>query len=172
MTANLLLPGTAPHARSAILFQGCIRLEREGSKLMKLVTLQQMREIAASRGGKCLSIDYINTQTKLKWQCTESHIWEAMPNNVKRKRWCRLCGIEKRAAKKRLGIERMIALAAKKGGKCLSDKYNNNTTKLKWRCGEGHIWSTVPKVIKRGGWCPHCYRQTKNYPQTIRCLFV
>jgi len=32
-------------------------------------------------------------------------------------------------------LKKMNGLAANKGGKCLSDKYVNSSTKLKWECG-------------------------------------
>ena len=58
---------------------------------------------------------------------------------------------------RRLTIEEMQALAAKKGGKCLSTQYINAMTKLKWQCAEGHIWEARPNNIKNGGtWCPEC----------------
>jgi hypothetical protein len=50
-----------------------------------------MRAIAKNRGGKCLSEDYINNHTKLKWQCAEGHTWLATPRDVVRKTWCPQC---------------------------------------------------------------------------------
>ena len=58
---------------------------------------------------------------------------------------------------RRLTIEEMQALAAKKGGKCLSTQYINSKIKLKWQCAEGHIWEATPSSIKNGGtWCTEC----------------
>ncbi|MCP4898302.1 MAG: hypothetical protein GY906_15115, partial [bacterium] len=39
-------------------------------------------------GGKCLSDTYINTHTKLLWECKQGHQWEAKPSNIKSGRWC------------------------------------------------------------------------------------
>ena len=55
-----------------------------GSKL----TIEEMHSFAQERGGKCLSKEYINARTKLKWQCKEGHIWETKPANVRRGKWC------------------------------------------------------------------------------------
>jgi len=44
------------------------------------LTIKEMQEIAESRGGKCLSKEYVNNYTKLKWQCDEGHTWKATPN--------------------------------------------------------------------------------------------
>lgn len=55
-------------------------------------TLEQMREIAKSRGGECLSVTYVNSQTKLRWRCAHGHEWEARPDHVKNSHsWCPEC---------------------------------------------------------------------------------
>ena len=55
-------------------------------------TIEQMREIAKSRGGRCLSENYVSTHSKLLWQCSEGHTpWEATPAHVKNGTWCPEC---------------------------------------------------------------------------------
>jgi len=56
--------------------------------------------------------------------------------------WCPYC-----AGNAWLTLEDMRTLAQKKGGGCLSDKYFNNSTKLKWVCKNNHIWESVPASI-------------------------
>lgn len=112
-----------------------------------------MRELANSRGGKCLSNQYTNVDTKLLWQCAKGHVWEATPSSIKsNKSWCPECaGLKKRT------IEEMRELAESRGGKCLSDKYVNIKTKLLWQCAKGHTWEAVPgSLITQGTWCPIC----------------
>lgn len=53
-------------------------------------------------------------------------------------------------------IEDMQKVAALRGGKCLSDDYVNNSTKLEFECSEGHRWWTRPGGIQQGRWCPQC----------------
>ncbi len=53
-------------------------------------------------------------------------------------------------------IRAMQKLAEKRGGKCLSNFYVNNNTKLHWECAKGHTWSAVPGSIQQGQWCPRC----------------
>jgi len=55
------------------------------------LTIEEMEELAIDRGGLCISTNYVNTSTKLRWQCSEGHKWEATPDNVKRGRWCPEC---------------------------------------------------------------------------------
>ena len=47
----------------------------------KPLTIEEMHEIARSRGGTCLSETYVSS--KLRWRCAQGHEWEATPNNVK-----------------------------------------------------------------------------------------
>ncbi|MFC1483190.1 hypothetical protein ACFL56_02905 [Candidatus Margulisiibacteriota bacterium] len=124
------------------------------------LTIEEMHQIAKSKGGKCLSKEYINTYTKLKWQCEKSHKFEMIPSYVKQGSWCPECRQTNRGLKK-LTIEEMHQLAKEKEGKCISTKYINNITKLKWQCAEGHQFEMTPKYVKNGGWCPECIVNNK-----------
>jgi hypothetical protein len=55
------------------------------------LTLDEMRKIAEERGGKCLSDGYINRKSKLLWECSEGHRWEAQPGSIKFGQWCPEC---------------------------------------------------------------------------------
>jgi len=59
------------------------------------LTIEQMQEIAAQRGGKCLSTEYKGLKVHLLWQCSLNHEpWLAIPNNVKNhESWCPHCTI-------------------------------------------------------------------------------
>ena len=59
-------------------------------------TSKEHAKIAKQRDGKCLSDEYINAHTKLKWKCSKGHIWEAIPDSVKRGSWCSECAKIKR----------------------------------------------------------------------------
>ncbi len=55
-------------------------------------TIEEMRELAAGRGGKCLSETYGGLKTHLLWECSIGHTWPATPNNVKNHgSWCPYC---------------------------------------------------------------------------------
>lgn len=120
-------------------------------------TIEEMREVARRKGGYCLSINYINSGTKLKWQCKEGHIWEAVPRDVSREHWCPKC-----AGNERLTIEYMKSVAIAKGGQCLSTVYKNNWTNLRWKCAYGHEWDARPNNILNGTWCPCCNSDPKH----------
>ena len=123
---------------------------------MKKLTIEEMQQIAKKRGGKCLSKKYVNHNTKLEWKCEKGHTWNAIPSSVKKGTWCKLCSHLKSGDSQRLSIKEMQQIAKDRGGKCLSKKYVNFNTKLKWECIEGHNWLSAPSSIKRGSWCPKC----------------
>ena len=134
--------------------QGCWCPKCAGRAPLKI---EEMRMIAQSRGGKCLSESLINALTKLHWQCAEGHKWEATPNDIKSGHWCRKCGAESRAARRRTPIDDIQALARSRGGKCLSGKYDDSETDLRWRCARGHEWEANLRNVKNNKrWCPIC----------------
>src|ERR1051326_6332381 len=54
------------------------------------LTIRNMQAIAKARGGQCLSLEYLNNQTRLLWRCAEGHEWRAMPRDIRRS-WCPVC---------------------------------------------------------------------------------
>jgi hypothetical protein len=60
--------------------------------IARRLRIEEMRAIARSRGGRCLSKTYLDCETHLLWMCADGHVWPAIPNNVKNKRtWCPEC---------------------------------------------------------------------------------
>ncbi len=115
-------------------------------------TIREMQLLAKSKEGICLSKTYINSKTKLCWECKYGHRWQATPLSVKnRKSWCPVC-----ACNQPLGIDEMHRLATIEKGKCLSKDYVNVKTKLSWECKEGHRFEATPVSIRMGVWCKKC----------------
>jgi hypothetical protein len=122
----------------------------------KRLTINDIQNIAKSRGGICVSKKYKNAHTDLRWECSKGHHWKARPANVKNGTWCPKCAKENAGNSQRLTIEEMRALAKKRGGKCLSKTYRNAHTKLLWECANGHQWKARPANVKKVSWCPEC----------------
>lgn len=122
-----------------------------------ILTIKEMQELAAKRGGRCLSSKYINSQTKLHWECKHGHVFEASPSHIKTsKSWCPICGYKIVSEKGKYSMDEIRNLATKNGGECLSKEYNAGD-KLLWRCKDGHEWRAKPHAIKNSGtWCPSC----------------
>lgn len=119
--------------------------------------LDECRKIAASNGGECLSDVYTNDSTKMRWRCAEGHEWEAVPGHIRRSSvWCPRCAFDRTADSLRGSIKECQEIAVSRGGVCLSEIYQNNNSKLRWRCSDGHEWDAVLGSIKSGTWCPYC----------------
>ncbi|TSC91338.1 MAG: Uncharacterized protein CEN90_467 [Parcubacteria group bacterium Licking1014_17] len=135
-----------------------VRIPKHNAKNISKINKQYLNsrlkyfyQIASKRGGKCLSSVYLGINHKLRWRCSEGHIWKATPSNVKRYHWCPSC-----AGCKSYTINKIRELAKLRGGKCLSTEYKGAHGKLKWQCSKGHIWETTPDSIRNGTWCPKC----------------
>lgn len=116
-------------------------------------SIEDMRKLAKSYDGQCLSNSFQNVNIKLKWKCAKDHIWMANPSVVKAGRWCLDCKKEKTRSE---ALRRLQAIAKKRGGKCLSQYYITSDDKLEFQCKEGHRWFGIPYHIQSGVWCPVC----------------
>lgn len=64
--------------------------------------------------------------------------------------------------KSKYDLEHFKKIAIDRGGVCLSDKYINCHTKMKWQCKNGHIWKTIADCILRGYWCKECSSERRK----------
>lgn len=142
----------------------CARESFERHSQFQPLGLEDIQALPRERGGACLSTDYVNNHTPLlfrcaeghEWRCEEGHTWRAKPANVLRGTWCPVC-----AGSVALTIQDLQHVARSKGGECLSKRYRNAFTPLKWRCEKGHFWKAPAASVKpwryaAGTWCPEC----------------
>ena len=126
--------------------------------------LDECRQIAEQKGGKLLSTKWINSTAKYKFQCGCGHIWETYSYVVRRGSWCPKCSLISMAQKQRIkSIKYCRNLANSHGGECLSEEYTNDAAKYKWKCGQGHTWTTRLTVIEGGSWCPQCFTNNSRF---------
>ena len=114
------------------------------AKMVLPEKIEEMRALALGRGGLCLSTDYVNNNTRLKWKCDKGHVWLAVPGSIQQGSWCPKCS-GKLESDEALSHLREIALS--KGGECLAGAYTHGKTKISWRCAEGHV--EPPRVCRR-----------------------
>jgi hypothetical protein len=115
------------------------------------LTLEDARAAARERGGWCLSEEYRDNRTSMKWRCGRNDVWCAPFKYVRAGRWCPLC--VGRFKNRQVARE----LARERGGRCLSATYVNLRAPMRWRCAGGHEWTTALRNVKhRGSWCPAC----------------
>jgi len=66
------------------------------------VTINDLQKIASERGGKCLSNKIVSSKSKLKWECSEGHVWHSTASGIKSGSWCPVCswGLSERICRK------------------------------------------------------------------------
>lgn len=118
--------------------------------------LTRLQVTAAERRGICLDVVCTKFQAKYRFRCAAGHEWSAWGHLILAGKWCPQCANNA----KRLTIDAMQAMAAKRGGRCLSTQYGGCRVKLTWMCQAGHVWEASPRDIRnRGTWCRICARQ-------------
>jgi len=115
--------------------------------------LAEIKEIAKAKDGICLSDEYENTKTKLKFKCNkDGHEWITTANVILQGYWCQKC-----AGLIKLTIQQIQDIAKERGGVCLSKEYINSNNKLKFKCNKcNHEWLLTPNGLMAGNWCPTC----------------
>ncbi|WP_322062937.1 zinc-ribbon domain-containing protein [Paraburkholderia sp. J63] len=64
--------------------------------------MDAMQQLAASRGGRCLSEASLGAHRKLTWECHRGHVWSATPASVYHGgSWCPSCANLERSKKRR-----------------------------------------------------------------------
>lgn len=151
----------APPA-SIIIGKWCRKCADKTEANRRRFMIQDAIKLAEQKDGSCLSTVYIDNASKLKWRCSQGHTWEATYNNIQKGQWCPICFSGRRGESRRIPLTEIKELAVAKGGRCLSNDYVNNRTKLVWECRQGHQWNATLGHIKRGQWCPHCANVCKK----------
>ncbi len=123
--------------------------------------LELSMKYAISRGGECLSNEYVGSHSPMKWKCSSKlhPIFESSySNTVTAKHWCAKCSHEDNGQFKKLnnGLELAKQYAQSKGGKCLSNEYISVNNKMSWQCAKMHCWDSLYFHVIKGGWCPVC----------------
>lgn len=130
----------------------CAIEARIGVSWTKL-TLADVQETARARGGECISDEYINATTKLRWRCASGHEWEQTPGAVRYGTWCPVC-----AKRYRGSVEGLSFLASERGGRCLSERYDGRRMPVRFECRNRHRFELTSVAAKSGAWCPVCPR--------------
>ncbi|MBK9048027.1 MAG: hypothetical protein IPL74_15560 [Bacteroidetes bacterium] len=114
--------------------------------------LLEVKKIANTKGGECVSTTYLNNHTHLEFRCKNNHTFFANANNIKSGWWCKKCS---RAPN--VTIEVFQELAKSKGGELISTQFINRDKLMEWKCKEGHTFQLAGRSVKRNNkWCPVC----------------
>lgn len=118
--------------------------------MSKAFTIQDLQETATRYGGKCLSKEYANVQSPVKWMCAKGHTWDSSYNRVSRGFWCRQC------LKNETLLKELADIARKRKGLLLSKDYVTPLTLYKFQCHEGHTFSLSGRSVQKDCWCIPC----------------
>lgn len=144
----------------------CAKCARKRAGLARRCGIEECHKIARTKGFRCLSTAYENSQTKLRWCCRNCrHTWEASLNNIKNGKGCPTCARRTAWDKRRKDprwsptvlLARLKAVVKSRGGRLLTPKYVGAKHKLTFSCGNcGYKWKTVASSVLRGSWCRTC----------------
>lgn len=121
--------------------------------------LEKCQAHAIKNGGQCLSTEYKNAKTKMKWQCKYNHTWESnYDHTVTRDRWCQQCHYDKAIISD--GFKKITALAKINGGSVkvdITDEIKLHS-QLEFKCAnaEHKPWIAEYRNVMNGTWCPYC----------------
>ena len=130
-------------------------------------TLIDLQQHAKNKGGKCLSKEYLTSESIYKWKCNIGHTWEnTFKSLLHSNTWCPKC-------LKNDNLVLAKKIAEKMGGQCLSKRYIQYPGKLKWQCAEGHQWKTTLSHVKdTKTWCPYCAGNKKLTIEKMRQIAI
>jgi hypothetical protein len=124
--------------------------------------LEDLKEIAKQKGGKCLSAKYVNARTKMLFKCKDKahDPWWATPQNIKSGKWCFQCSRNYIANP----IQELSEVSKLKGWRLISRDYVNAHTKLLFECcKKKHQILCRPSSMKSAPLrCPACVGRLRS----------
>lgn len=123
--------------------------------------LEKIKEIALSRGGRCLSESMISRTSSMTFVCKVGHKWDTSAFSLcYSKSWCPSCAIESsknNLEEKEAWMLKLREGARVRGGECLSPEYSSMGSHYDFKCSKGHTWSSSGRNFLFGkSWCPDC----------------
>jgi len=134
----------------------CFSLTKRGSSLKLSIEYVKEKTREFAEGYECISNEYVNNHTKLKFICPSAHQFFASWNSFVSSRCPYCAGVKKKT------IEEVNEYVKKFGYKCLSEKYVNSKGKLEIMCDKGHIYKTTWGNIQDGCRCSICEIENKS----------
>lgn len=126
-------------------------------------TVEDLQELARSRGGEFLSTESKGSGINHLWSCSnpDHPSFEMRPGSVTQGQWCPKCRGNARPAMPELD-ELARSMRGNDKARCLSPSYVNSTSPLRWTCGvEGHddFEKSMRAVKHDRSWCSKCRKK-------------
>lgn len=118
--------------------------------------------ICARKCGKRIG-SYIDSTTKIEFECAAHHTFYAAPANVKfgKGTWCPCCAHACKHAK--CYEDRLDKICREHGGWRL-DPYKGKEAPMRIKCADPQhlIWTPTPHNLTQDHWCPECAGKSRN----------
>jgi len=122
----------------------------------KTYTIEDLKQYASKKDGKCLSIYYYTTSTLYEWKCLIcGHVWKKTWGSILyTNSWCKICASLKR---RKYTIEDLQQYAENHDGKLISTEYTIASKQYTFECKKGHQWTVSwASMHKHLRWCNIC----------------
>lgn len=120
----------------------------------KKIRLNEVLTYSESKGGECLSTEYVSSTTAMKLKCSNNHIFsQNFDSLINKSMWCPQCSEAERLNKYLIQAKQY---AENKDGKCLSNEFVNAKTRMLWTCVNNHIFEKGTDKVYGGWWCQSC----------------
>ncbi len=129
-------------------------------------TIEYIKESFINEGYTLLTKEYINAQTKLDYRCPEGHEHSISWNCWQRGHRCYACFGSLKPT-----IDQVRESFEDDGYTLLSTEYVNSSTKLNYKCSEGHEHSIRWSHWKQGSRCLICSGKVKLTLEQVRESF-
>jgi hypothetical protein len=136
--------------------------------MRKRLTYEFVKYGFEKEGYKLLSKEYVDSKTKLNYECPKGHSHSISWNNWQQGKRCFYCYGNGNTKK---DIEFVRSEFKKEGYELLSKNYINNYTKLKYRCPFGHIHFTAWDKWVSGRRCLYCSKNVMPTFDFIKNMF-
>lgn len=121
--------------------------KRKAESLTKY-TIDDLKTFAESKGGKCLSDEYVHDKTKYSWSDSKDRHFVMEWSRVKNGQWSPFEKSEKLSKlKQKFTTSDLIAYAKKYGGEFLSNEYDRYDSVYKWKDRDGKVFYRTFKSI-------------------------
>jgi hypothetical protein len=138
---------------------------------MRKLTYEFVKSKFEERGYTLLSNEYINSKVKLDYICPEGHEGSITYHSFQRGNGCPICGFERGAASKRIGIATIKKDLESEGYILITKTYKNSASKLECICDRGHRYFTTRKKWVNGHRCPKCSKTAKPSFEEVKNSF-